>query len=93
MSDYTVTVTALDEVDNEWSADYAVTVVEDGRRDTYDEQGYDPDLDLELLGSACESLEAERGETGAILDTLGDKAWDAAVKHYWDNYSYGEDEG
>jgi len=90
--DYTVTVTALDASDNEWTADYAVTVVEDGRRDTWDEPGYDPGLDLELLGAACESLEAERCEHGAILDALMDKAWDAAVKHYWDNYSYGEDE-
>jgi hypothetical protein len=92
MSDYTVTVTALDEVDNEWSADYTVTVLGDGRRDTWDEPGYDPDLDLELIGVACESLEAERCEHGAILDDLMDKAWDAAVEYYWDNYSYGEDE-
>jgi hypothetical protein len=93
MTNYTVTVTALDEVENEWSADYAVTVMYDGRKDTWHEQGHDPELDLELLGTACESLEAERFENGAVLDDLMDKAWDAAIKHYWDNYSYGEDAG
>ena len=73
-------------------SDYTVTVLADGARDTFAEQGYDPEIDLELLGAACESLEAERGETGAILDILGDKAWDAAIKHYLENYIYGEDD-
>ena len=88
---YTVTVTALDDGDNEWTADYAVTVLEDGARDTRDEQGYDPELELELLGAACDDLEVERGAGRAILDALGDKAWDAAVGYYWRNY-WTEDE-
>ena len=91
MIDYTVTVTALDAGDNEWTADYAVTVLEDGVRDTRDEPGYDPDLELELLGAACDDQEVERGDAGVVLDALGDKAYDAALAYYWRNY-WTEDE-
>ena len=80
---FTVTVTALDESDYEWTADYAVTVLEDGARDSQWERGHDPELELELLGAACESLEMERNTDGAILDVLLDKAWDAAIERYW----------
>ena len=90
-SGFTVTVGALDDGDNEWTADYAVTVLADGARDTQWEQGHDPELELELIGAACDWLEAERGDTGAILDVLADKAWDAALTYYWNNY-WTEDE-
>ena len=85
MSHYRVTVKGHDAEGNEWTADYAVTVLTDGRHTTYDEQGYDPDLELERVSAKCDPADPERTAHASMPD-LDEEACESALAYYWDNY-------